>query len=84
MSGAEQHQWAVAQTLGFAQEAAARGDFEDALQWLSVVEVVDGVLPVDWQRTRAVWRRGKRSAACAREAPAARAKVAGAREEARA
>ena len=51
MSGAERHQWAVAQTLGFAQEAAARGDFKGALQWLEVVEVVDGVLPVEWQRT---------------------------------
>jgi hypothetical protein len=71
----------VAQTLGVAQEAAARGDFEDALQWLRVVEVVDGVLPVEWQRTRAVWRRGERSAACAREAPAVGAKVAVAREE---
>jgi hypothetical protein len=80
VSGAERHQWAVAQTLGFAQEAAARGDFEDALQWLRVVEVVDGGLPVAWQRTRAVWRRGERSAACARKAPAARAEVAGARE----
>lgn len=52
MSGAERHQWAVAQTLGFAQEAAARGDFNGALQWLEVVEVLDGGLPVEWQRTQ--------------------------------
>jgi hypothetical protein len=37
------HERAVANTLGFAQEAAARGDFTDALQWLGVVEIVDGV-----------------------------------------
>lgn len=75
MSGAERHQWAVAQMLGFAQEAAVRGDFKSALQWLEVVEVVDGVLAVKWLRTRALWQRGESAAACAREAPVAHATV---------
>jgi hypothetical protein len=55
VSGAEQHQWAVAQTLGFAQEAAAKGDFHDALQWLGVVETADEVLPAGWEPTPALW-----------------------------
>jgi hypothetical protein len=75
VSGAERHQWAVAQTLGFAQEAAAREDFKGALQWLEVVEVVDGVLPVKWLRTRASWPRWESAAACAGEAPVAHATV---------
>lgn len=58
MSGLGRHERAVANTLGFAQEAAARGDFKDALEWLGVVEVVDGVLPPGWDRTRAAWIRG--------------------------
>ena len=41
----ERHERAVANTLGFAREAAFRGDFQGALEWLAVVEVVDGVLP---------------------------------------
>ena len=45
MSAAVRHQRAVARTLGFAQEAAARRDFDDALEWLGVVEIVDQVLP---------------------------------------
>jgi hypothetical protein len=72
VSGAERHQWAAAQMLGFAQEAAVRGDFKRPLQWL---EVVDGVWPVKWLRTRALWQRGESSAACAREAPVAHATV---------
>ncbi len=55
-SRATRHQVARAQTLGWAQDAADRGDHRDALEWLYLVEFVDGVLPVDWESTRTVWR----------------------------
>jgi queuine/archaeosine tRNA-ribosyltransferase len=52
----ERHERAVAQTLRWAQEAATRGAFSDALEWLDVVRVVDGALNPDWQRTQTSWR----------------------------
>ncbi|HEY3944967.1 MAG TPA: hypothetical protein VGL78_07070 [Solirubrobacteraceae bacterium] len=33
---------AVARSVGFAREAAAAGEFVNAVRWLQVVEVVDG------------------------------------------
>jgi hypothetical protein len=51
----ERHERAVANTLGFAREPAARGDFAEALEWLGVVEIVDGALPAGWEQTRALW-----------------------------
>ena len=77
MTGAERHQNAVANTLGLAREAAARGDFADALEWLAVVDVVDGALPAGWELKRAVWLRGQASAVGGREPPAAAAASAG-------
>jgi hypothetical protein len=71
MTGAERHARAVANTLGFAREAAAQGDFAGALEWLGVVEIVDGALPAGWELTRAVWRRGQASADGGREPEAA-------------
>ena len=47
MSDAERHRRAVAQSLRFAQEAATRGDFDDAPEWLGVVEIVDGCSAVE-------------------------------------
>ncbi len=52
----ERHNRAVAQTLSWANEAAAREAFDDALQWLRTVEVVDGELSQGWQRTKTSWR----------------------------
>jgi hypothetical protein len=46
---------AVTQTLRRAQEAAHRGAFRQALEWLSLVELVDGGLPADWGRIRESW-----------------------------
>lgn len=50
------HERAVANTLCWAQEAAAHEAFRDALEWLHVVELVDGALTPDWERTQASWR----------------------------
>ena len=52
----ERHERAVANTLGWAQEAAAHEAFSDALKWLHLVELVDGALTPDWERTQASWR----------------------------
>ena len=52
----EQHERAVANTLGWASEAAGRGAFVDALAWLQVIEVIDGCLPTGWYERRASWR----------------------------
>ncbi len=53
----ERHEHAVAQTLRWARDAADGEDFSEALQWLSVVEVIDGALAPGWQRTQESWRR---------------------------
>jgi hypothetical protein len=55
-SRAERHERAVAQTLRWAQEAAVSQCFDDALDWLQTVAVVDGPLSPGWQRTQASWR----------------------------
>ncbi|MGB0091342.1 MAG: hypothetical protein WBP81_02225 [Solirubrobacteraceae bacterium] len=60
MTSAEHHQRAVARSLSFAQEAAGRSDFDDALAWLRVVATVDGGLPAQWERARACWLRRER------------------------
>jgi hypothetical protein len=72
MTGAERHQRAVANTLGLAREAAVSGHFAAALEWLAVVEIVDGALPTGWELTRALWLRGQATADgdCARPAAA--------------
>jgi hypothetical protein len=53
----ERHEHAVAQTLRWARDAADGEDFSEALQWLLVVEVIDGTLAPGWQRTQERWRR---------------------------
>jgi len=62
VSDAGRHERAVARSFGFAQAAAASGDFFDAIEWLRVVEVVDGGLPAEWERTREYWVDRQRSA----------------------
>lgn len=52
----ERHNRAIAQTLSWADEAAAREAYDDALEWLRTVEVVDGALSQGWQRTQTSWR----------------------------
>lgn len=82
MNGLERHERAVANTLGFAREAAFRGDFQGALEWLAVVEVVDGVLPPGWDRMRAGWRRGGTPQESKADLPAAHAEAGGSGREA--
>ena len=76
------HERAVANTPGFAQEAAARVNFTGALGYPGVVGIVEGGLPPRWERRRAVWLCGERSAQGGLELPTAGAETAGFREAA--
>ena len=83
MNDVGRHERGVAHTLGFAREAAASGDFKAELEWLAIVEVIDGVLPAGWERTRAVWRRGGMLPETGGEPSAAAGGAGGSRERAR-
>jgi len=50
------HRRAVAQTLGWADEAAARGDHAGALAWLRTLEVIGDELSDAYQAKRRSWR----------------------------
>ena len=52
----EKHEHAVARTLEFAEEAAGRGDFTDALSWLATVQAVDRHLPPEYLTKQEKWR----------------------------
>lgn len=53
----DRHSAAVARTLSWADDAAARGEYRDALAWLETVEAVDTDLPQPYAIKRAAWRR---------------------------
>jgi hypothetical protein len=53
------HAAAVATTLGWAEDAAAGGDYGDALEWLATLEAIGDVLDDTYETKRASW-------ACAR------------------
>lgn len=50
------HEHAVARTLEFAEEAATRGDFTDALAWLATLEAIGRRLPHEYVSKRQQWR----------------------------
>lgn len=56
MTGPERHERASQATLGRARDSADRGDLRDALEWLRVVEPVDGSLPPGWAEERRAWQ----------------------------
>ena len=47
---------AVARTLEFAEEAASRGDFSEALAWLETLDAVGRRLPSEYASKRLEWR----------------------------
>jgi hypothetical protein len=49
------HAAAVAKTLQYAVDAAAGGDYPDALAWLATVEAIGDVLPDEYETKRAAW-----------------------------
>jgi hypothetical protein len=50
------HARAVAQTLGWADEAAARDDHAGALAWLRTLEVIGDELSAAYEAKRHSWR----------------------------
>ncbi len=58
---ARRHAGAVEQSLRFAQEAADRGDYREALSWLGAVEAADGGLSPQWEQTRGLWQQRLRA-----------------------
>jgi hypothetical protein len=51
------HLAAVARTLTWAEESAARGDHSDALAWMSVLEAIGEDLSGEYATKRRAWRR---------------------------
>src|SRR5664279_6134703 len=47
---------AVASTLRWAQEAADRGDYADALEWVRTIEAIGDQLPPSYRTHRQAWR----------------------------
>jgi hypothetical protein len=55
MPASQQHAVAVARTLRYAVDAAAGGDYTDALAWLATVEAIGDVLPDEYETMRVAW-----------------------------
>ena len=55
-SAADRHLMAVQRSLRWAQEAADRGDYADALGWIGVLEAIGERLPAGYQARRQLWR----------------------------
>lgn len=53
---AEKHRRAVRNTLGWADAAAAGGDYLDAIAWLDMLTAIGDELPIDYRIKRAAWR----------------------------
>ena len=51
------HRAAVANTLTWAEESAARGDYANALAWLSVLDAIRETLQDEYEVKRLDWRR---------------------------
>jgi hypothetical protein len=55
VSAQDRHLAAVARTFGWAEEAAARGDYADALSWVQVVQAIGDLIPIEYQTKRSAW-----------------------------
>ena len=55
VSAEDRHLAAVARSLGWAEEAAACGDYADALSWVGVVEAIGDVIPIEYETKRQAW-----------------------------
>lgn len=50
------HQAAVARSLSWADDAAARGDHTDALAWLGAIEAIGEQLTPEYHAKRETWQ----------------------------
>lgn len=64
----ERHQAAVARTLAWADEAAARHDFHDALAWLKTLKAIGETLPDHYLLKQEAWTRRARANAARKAA----------------
>ena len=55
--GLAAHRVAVANTLTWAEESAARGDYVNALAWLNVLDAIGETLAEPYEIKRLDWRR---------------------------
>ena len=55
VSAHDRHLAAVARSLGWARESAARGDYADALGWVRVVEAIGDAIPYEIEVKRQMW-----------------------------
>jgi hypothetical protein len=55
VSAPDRHLAAVSRSLGWAQESAERGDYTEALAWVSVVEAIGSQLPPGYHAKRQAW-----------------------------
>jgi hypothetical protein len=51
----DRHLAAVARSLGWARESAARGEYADALGWVGVVEAIGDPIPHEYDAERQAW-----------------------------
>jgi hypothetical protein len=66
------HERAVARTLEFAEEAASRGDFSEALAWLETLDAIGRRLPSEYASKRLEWRLAVADQRSQRPAPSRR------------
>lgn len=64
----DQHRQAVMNTLSWADEAAASGDFTGAIAWLDVITAIGDELPPPYPARRASWQAAMRTDQTRREA----------------
>jgi hypothetical protein len=62
----DHHALAVRQSLRWAALAAAEGDYDTALAWLSSAEAAAGSLPAEWRRRRQAWMLARQGALTSR------------------
>jgi hypothetical protein len=69
LSSGAKHDRAVAQTLDWADEAAARGEHAEALAWLQTIEAVGDRLSDAYEQKRGHWQAALSGSAGERSSP---------------